>query len=484
MASSCNRCVISASRAAAVQPQRFFAARQLVVASFSTSAIALAGAKKGKPAKSPVKRQGGGFSKAKAGGAQAKQKAEAAALAVRADLIGPEPDLSGLHEFTNDVANEENVGRPTRFVKQRWDSISSFGLPKNIAKEFARDTPTTVVRESTVAVIERITKPTNQSSDSNRILLSGARGCGKSTVMLQAVDSAMQNGSVVIYIPQAINLINSSSPFVYNSASQMFHQPALSAQLLQAMQSTNKSVLSSIKLSQETNIESTAASGGSASFAAGDGLDKLIAAGAKSEALSVPVLEKALDILGSQTDVNVLLAIDEVQALFMTSEYRTPDYTLLESYALSVPRLLLDYISGRKVLARGTVLTSLSFSSPRYLPSLELFTGLSDALPSPVPLTPYDRVNEYHVAHAKGLKVVNVMEKLALGEAQGMMSIWSKKGFVAHRKFAGMWRSYHKKLIAGVHPISATDELFLGKFAESGGNAREFGRGLFSTLAV
>lgn len=48
--------------------------------------------------------------------------------------------------------------------------------------------------------------------------------------------------------------------------------------------------------------------------------------------------------------VNVLLAVDEVQALFMTSEYRTPDYTLLESYALSVPRLLLDYISGRKAL--------------------------------------------------------------------------------------------------------------------------------------
>ena len=32
--------------------------------------------------------------------------------------------------------------------------------------------------------------------------------------------------------------------------------------------------------------------------------------------------------------------------------------------------------------------------------------------------------------------------------------------------------------------IIATDELFLGKFAESGGNAREFGRGLSATLAI
>ncbi|KAJ9097737.1 hypothetical protein QFC21_004775 [Naganishia friedmannii] len=430
MASFCKRCVGTTARLVA-QPQRSLAAGQLAVASFSTSAIGQAGAKKGKPAKSPVKRQGGGFSKVKVGGAQAKQKAEAAALAVRADLIGPEPDLSGLHEFTNEVTNEENVGRPTRFVKQRWDSLSTFGLPKNIAKEFARDTPTTVVRESTVAVIDRITKASNPSSESNRILLT-------------------------------INLINSSSPFAYNADRQLFIQPALSAQLLQAIQTANKSVLSSIKLGQDITIESTSAVGGSTSFVAADGLDKLIAAGAKSEGLSVPVLEKALDILGSQSEVNVLLAVDEAQALFMISEYRTPDYTLLESYALSVPRLLLDYISGRKTLARGTILTSLSFSSPRYLPTLELYTGLSGALPSPFPLTPYDKVNDYHVAHAKGLEVMNVMEKLALGEAQGMMSIWSKKGVVAH----------------------PTDELFLGKFAESGGNAREFGRGLFNSLAV
>jgi small subunit ribosomal protein S29 len=79
-------------------------------------------------------------------------------------------------------------------------------------------------------------------------------------------------------------------------------------------------------------------------------------------------------------------------------------------------------------------LTALSFSSPRYQPSLDLYTGLAGALPSPYPLTPYDRVNDYHVSHAKGLEVVNVMEKLGLGEAQGIMSIWSKKGMVVHRK--------------------------------------------------
>ncbi|KAJ9117163.1 hypothetical protein QFC20_000306 [Naganishia adeliensis] len=462
MASFCNRCVASTSRLAPAHPLRSLASGQLATASFSTSALVQAGAKGKAPAKKIVKRQGGGFSKAKAGGAQAKQKAEAAALAIRADLIGPEPDLSGLREFTSNLTNAENVGRPTRVSQQRWDLISGFGLPSNIAKEFARDTPTTVVRESSVTIAERLVKASTESSESNRILLSGTRGCGKSTVMLQAVDSAIELDSVVIYIPQAINLINSSSPFVYNQASQTFHQPAASSKLLASILSANKTVLSTIKLEKDVVIQSSAASTGEASFAAEDALDKLVAAGAKNEALSVSALETVFEGLAAQTDVNVLLAVDEVQALFMTSEYRSPDFTLLESYALSLPRLLLDYISGRKAFARGSILTSLSFSSPRYQPSLELYTGLSGALPSPYPLTPYDRVNDYHVAHARGLEVVNVMEKLGLGEAQGIMSIWSKKGMV-------------------VHP---TDELFLGKFAESGGNAREFGRGLSTTLAI
>ncbi|KAI5455066.1 hypothetical protein NCC49_002338 [Naganishia albida] len=465
MASFCNRCVASTSRLASAQPLRSLASGRLATAPFSTSAVSEAGAKGKAPAKKPIKRQGGGFSKAKAGGAQAKQKAEAAALAIRADLIGPEPDLTGLREFTSaslNLTNAENVGRPTRFSQQRWELISGFGLPSNIQKEFARDTPTTVVRESSVTLAERLAKASTGSSDSNRILLSGSRGCGKSTVMLQAVDSAIELDSVVIYIPQAINLINSSSPFVYNQASQTFHQPAASSKLLGSILSANKTILPTIKLEKDVVIQSSAANVGEAAFAAEDTLEKLVAAGAKSEALSVSALETVFEVLGAQTNVNVLLAIDEVQALFMTSEYRTPDFTLLESYALSLPRLLLDYISGRKAFARGSILTSLSFSSPRYQPSLELYTGLAGALPAPYPLTPYDRVNDYHVAHARGLEVVNVMEKLGLGEAQGIMSIWSKKGMV-------------------IHP---TDELFLGKFAESGGNAREFGRGLSTTLAI
>jgi small subunit ribosomal protein S29 len=55
-----------------------------------------------------------------------------------------------------------------------------------------------------------------------------------------------------------------------------------------------------------------------------------------------------MDVLAAQTEVPVLLAIDEVQALFSRSEVRTPDYKVLESYHLSTPKLALDFITGKK----------------------------------------------------------------------------------------------------------------------------------------
>lgn len=107
---------------------------------------------------------------------------------------------------------------------------------------------------------------------------------------------------LISHLASAINLINSSSPFVYNEASQTFYQPALSAKLLASILTANKDVLSSIKLGKDLEIQTTSASGSATSFADADGLDKLVAAGAKNEALSVSVLEQVFEVLATQTE--------------------------------------------------------------------------------------------------------------------------------------------------------------------------------------
>lgn len=44
----------------------------------------------------------------------------------------------------------------------------------------------------------------------------------------------------------------------------------------------------------------------------------------------------------------VLLAVDDVQALYCNSYYRDPQFQGIKPYHLSVPRLLLEYISGQR----------------------------------------------------------------------------------------------------------------------------------------
>ena len=44
----------------------------------------------------------------------------------------------------------------------------------------------------------------------------------------------------------------------------------------------------------------------------------------------------------------VLLAVDDFQALYCTSNYRNPDFNRIQSHHLSTPRMLLEYAGGLK----------------------------------------------------------------------------------------------------------------------------------------
>ena len=66
------------------------------------------------------------------------------------------------------------------------------------------------------------------------------------------------------------------------------------------------------------------------------------------EEKSVAALAQVMDSLAHQDKFPVLLGLDDVHSLFMTSSYHAPDFKLLEAYSLSTPLLMLDYITGRK----------------------------------------------------------------------------------------------------------------------------------------
>lgn len=64
--------------------------------------------------------------------------------------------------------------------------------------------------------------------------------------MLQAVEHCIANDWIVVYIPRAVNLVNSTTPYDYDLRTQTYLQPAFAFQTLQRLQTVNSTTLSAL----------------------------------------------------------------------------------------------------------------------------------------------------------------------------------------------------------------------------------------------
>ncbi|GMK58752.1 hypothetical protein CspeluHIS016_0601940 [Cutaneotrichosporon spelunceum] len=418
---------------------------------FSVSAVSCK--VKGEKAKKAVsgmrKKQGTGFG-AKGKGAARGPAAliKAGGLNLRTTLAKDAPDLTDLVQLYPEALIPLNVGTAATLPRTTYEHLKTFGLGKRIASEFAHGgLPTSVIRQATLDLVGTLNAAKGSSSKETRLLLTGPRGAGKSMLMLQAVAYALEAGWIVLYVPQASKWLDSSTQYEYNEADKSFHQTEVSQQLLTKLGAVNKAELAKVTLPEAVKI-------GSQTLAAGSKLADLVALGAKEDALAVPALAATVDVLSKQTEVPVLLAVDEMHALFRTSEYRAPDYTRLEPYNLSASSLVLDLLTGRKAFGAGAVLGALSGSNTDWPVSDTLLHGLGQ--PTAHPVHPYTKHDEVHLANAQsGIKTVEVPLGMSGKEAAAMFEVWTRKGWATN----------------------PADDIFLGGLNAASGNPGEMARG-------
>ncbi|KIY37087.1 mitochondrial carrier protein [Cryptococcus gattii E566] len=397
--------------------------------------------------------------KAKQGFARKKKDASSGSgggsnnIALRYSMSANPPDLSDLPRLNPDKFRKDNVGKPTIFSQDVQDKLKSFGLPSKIDKEYASaGGPASVVREATLGLVKRVEGAKTGSSKLARYILTGERGSGKSVLLVQSVAYAIESGWIVLYSPRASKWVNSTSQYIYDPETKTYAQWESAQNILSVLLETNKDKLSAIELSERVELTK------GKSVKAGESVAVLAQLGVKDDRSAVKVLEAVVDALEKQTKFPVLWAIDEAQTLFNTSKYRAADYTPIEPYHLSTPRLALDFITGRRSFSRGAVVTCLSLSDPSNLPSPALRSALS--LSSSTPLTPYTPINPYHLAHAESLTPINVPYGMNSQEAAGLFELFARKGWAPN----------------------GSDELFMESFVASHGNPREMGKGLGKTF--
>ncbi|EIM86567.1 uncharacterized protein STEHIDRAFT_147130 [Stereum hirsutum FP-91666 SS1] len=363
--------------------------------------------------------------------------------------------LEGMPEF-QPLALPESAGKALAFPNPENHIIQTFGVPKNLVLEWRLlSKPVSVVRDMTLDLVQKLDAASSKSSEGNRFVLGGPKGSGKSLLLLQAVEYAAASNWLVLYIPRGIDLVNSSSNYVYDLRTQSYYQPNFAFQTLQRFKIVNAKLLEGLKVHRDVEIERHETVKG------GVPLAELIEVGVQDKTVAPTVLEAMLECLGAQTELPVLVAVDDFQALFCKSAYRDPLYGSLRAWHLSMPRLLLEYASGRRTFARGAFVGAISSTSNTYALTPEVRYALGfqqDLQPSP-----YIKVPEEVKIYTKGIKALDVPEKLSVSEAAALFEVWMKN------------KTLH---------TNPTDELFMTKYTESSGNARDFvWRGLLATLA-
>jgi len=289
------------------------------------------------------------------------------------------------------------------------------------------------------------------------MVLTGPAGCGKSVALLQSVEYCVSKKWITLYIPRAHTLINSSTTYHYDTGSRTYHQPAFSFQLLQRVLTVNSEALQSLKTSKDIAVER------GLTLPAGSSLADLINIGLKNQSRSPFVLSTLLGEIAKQETFPVLLAIDDIQALYRpTSLYRNPRFEAIKPYHLSIPRLILEYASGKKAFARGAVLGAISLTNTSFTPQIELCEALGISYSEPS--GPYVKRSPELVEYVKGLQNLPVPAQMSVDEAASLFEVWMRD--------------------KGLH-TDASDETFMSKYSEASGNPRQFvWKGLLSTLST
>ncbi|KAJ6558985.1 mitochondrial ribosomal death-associated protein 3-domain-containing protein [Mycena sp. CBHHK59/15] len=301
------------------------------------------------------------------------------------------------------------AGTMTAFEPQKNSPLRAYGLPTRMLLETAiepscggapplyplriLDTnplpqfrvlskPCSLIRATTLSLIRALEESKSKFAS---LVLNGRSGCGKSFLLLQAAEYATATGWIVLYIPRAKQLVNSSTTFTYSLATQTYLQPVFARQTLQRFAAANAAQLALLRTAAPALIDGR-------TVPAGTPLTELIALGVADASAAPAALDALLSALAAQERFPVLLAIDDFQALFGHSHYRDPHFRLIRPHHLSMPRLLLEFASGRRSFPRGAVLGALTSSDTQFPVPLQLREALRlppDASPSPI--SPYAR---------------------------------------------------------------------------------------------
>ncbi|KAI8801171.1 mitochondrial ribosomal death-associated protein 3-domain-containing protein [Cladochytrium replicatum] len=235
--------------------------------------------------------------------------------------------------WTRDTASPDNVRKIVALPSDFLECFPVEELPLTLQKTFAFfATPSLMLRKSTLRLAAEISKAfSGDKSGPTQFVVDGVKGIGKSAALLQVVMHHHALKHVVIYIPRASVVINGTEPFVPRDEI-LYDQPALAASILDSIYGLNQHLLEEIKLSD--------AASGYANL--GELVRDAATDPSKAHRNFDILMRELLDPQTAGLRPPVLIAVDQVNALYSVSEYHDVGSKPIEGHRFSIARTLLD----------------------------------------------------------------------------------------------------------------------------------------------
>ncbi|EHA57338.1 hypothetical protein MCOR27_006530 [Pyricularia oryzae] len=355
--------------------------------------------------------------------------------------------VEGLQTLTRQVIGDrKSIGSVCALSEPVVDQLRAVEAFKHTQTWGLFHAPHTLIRTETVELAERIQKAA-VNKENLRMVISGDKVTGKSTLLLQAMTTAFLNDWIVINFPEAQELTTACTEYapLPGTTPQQYMQPVYAYNILQQMRKASGHILQTMTVlnkHQDLSLEI---------ITHASSLLDLIDSCKETET-AWPVLQALWTELQTPSKDRrpVMVTLDGLAHIMRTSDYRSPAFELIHSHDLTLVRWFVDGLSNGNGFngfpAGGAFIAAeTKGNSPKSF-SVELAIAQREAVQrgeEPPARDPYCRHYDARVDEA--LKDVPVLRLggMSRAETRSLMEYWAASGLlrdaVDEKKVTDVW---------------------------------------------
>lgn len=316
--------------------------------------------------------------------------------------------------------------------------------------------PLTMVRPREDAFVAKFHESSLASSSlNNRLVITGEKGVGKSTLLAHLQAQVLASEAVLIPFAYADALVDGSSDFKLNPVSNTYDQNMYARSLLKKIANLNKATLGSINLSKDYNILNKNYKPSHAKLTPENSLlDLATAVAGGADVNATETLRILLDELQLQSAAPVYITVDNFTAFLQhgMTKYRNTSNLPIYFQEFTIANLILAFASGERAFNTGAVVVA-THGNHKWKSNETIAVALGDSNPDDLAyakFSKFDRKLANRLLQNGGLQKLEV-SKFDIQETKTMVKhLWDfnliHNEFNAEAEMAALGNEYFDKL--------------------------------------